>query len=84
MALDPHLETFILEADLDPHGAALLAGAFIAFLHDVSEWWSASLIPCSETFRAVEPLGDPDGDACGSGEAASWLLLFMREELSYS
>jgi len=84
LAFDPHSETSILEADLDPRGAVLLAGAFIAFFHDVSEWWSASLIPCNETFQAAEPLGDPDGAKCESGETAAWLLLFMREELSYS
>lgn len=61
-----------------------VAGAFIAFLHDVSEWLSASLIQCNETFRAAEPLGGPDGAAYESGETATWLLLFMREELTYS
>jgi hypothetical protein len=84
MAFDQNPENLILEADLDPHGAVLLAAAFIAFLHDVPEWWSACLIPCEQTFREVAPFGAPDGDACDSGEAASWLLLFMREELSYS
>lgn len=84
MASDLHPENFILEADADPHGAVLLAGAFVAFHHDVSEWYSGCLIPCERIFRAVESLGGPSGDACKSGEAASWLLLFMREELSYS
>lgn len=84
MAFDPHSETFILEADHDPHGAVLLAGAFTAFLHDVSEWYSSCVIPCEQTFRAMESLGGPDGAPCESGEEASWLLLFMREELSYS
>lgn len=83
MAFDPHLETFILEADLDPHGAILLTGAFVALHHDVPEWYSSCIIPCEQTFRAVESLGGPDGDPCESGEEASWLLLFMREELSY-
>lgn len=84
MAFDPQPETLILEADLDHHGAVLLAGAFVAFHHDVPEWFSSCIIPCEQTFRKVEPFGDPDGDACDSGEEASWLLLFMREELSYS
>ena len=84
MAFDLHPETFILEADLDLHGAVLLTGARVAFLHDVPEWYSSCVIPCEQTFRAMEFLGGPDGDPCESGEAASWLLLFMREELSCS
>lgn len=84
MAFDVHPENLIFEADLDPYGAILLSGAFVAFHHDVSEWYSSCIIACERTFRAVEYLGGPDGDPCESGEAASWLLLFMREELSYS
>ncbi|VTU35814.1 hypothetical protein H4CHR_03754 [Variovorax sp. PBS-H4] len=83
MAFDPFPETFILEADLDPHGAVLLAGAARSFEHDDPDWWSTCIVPCAETFRAVESFGGPDGEACESGEAACWLLLCMREELRF-
>ncbi|WP_413763743.1 hypothetical protein ACEN9J_07755 [Variovorax sp. Varisp41] len=80
MAFDSQPENFILKADLNPHGAVLLAGAVRAFQHDDREWWSALLIPCEETFRVVESCGGPDGEACESGEVTCWFLLLVREE----
>jgi hypothetical protein len=83
MAFDPQPGSFILEADLDPHGAVLLAGAVRTLQHDLPEWWSTCVIPCEQAFKAVEAFSDPEGGACEAGEVACWLLLFMREELRY-
>ena len=83
MAFDPLFETFVLEADLDPHGAVLLSGAVAVLQHDDPDWWGTYIIPCDETFRVVEYFGHPDGAACESGEVACWFLLFVREELRY-
>lgn len=83
MAFDLQPVTFTLEADLDPYGAVLLAGAAIALEHDIAEWWDTCIIPCEQTFRAAEAFGDPDVGPCESGEVACCLLLLMREGLRH-
>lgn len=84
MAFDHSPHSFTLEADMDPLGAVLLAGAVYCLKHEEREWWSQNAIPFEGAFNAVQALGetdDPDTPPCESGGAACWLLLLMREAM---
>ena len=81
MAFDHAADIFALEADMDPLGAVLLAGAAYCLEHREREWWDVDAIPFESAFSKVEGFGQTNTGTprCKSGETACWLLLLMRE-----
>lgn len=62
-------------------GASLLAAAAVCLETGCAEWGDSEVMPSEDVYRAVEPLSDNVDPL--SPEAASWFLLFAREELRY-